>query len=61
MALFKYFKVDEHVKEDNSDVVLPRSSRSLAETIPSSRIDTINSTVKPVSHHGQREGNKGHL
>ena len=48
MALFKYFKVDEHVKEDNSDVVLPSSSGSLAKTIPSSRIDAVNSTVKPV-------------
>ena len=48
MALFKYFKVDKRVKEDNSDVVLPSSSGSLAETIPSSRIDTVNSTVKPV-------------
>ena len=48
MALFKYFKVDERVIEDNSDVVLPSSSESLAKTIPSSRIDAINSTVKPV-------------
>ena len=47
-ALFKYFKVDECVKEDNSDVVLPSSSGSLAKTIPSSQIDTVNSTVKPV-------------
>ena len=62
MALFKYFKVDERVKEDNSDVVLPSSSGSLAETIPSSRTDAVNSSqASGGSHHGQREGNKGHL
>ena len=37
MALFKYFKVDKRVKEDNSDVVLSSSSESLAKTIPSSQ------------------------
>ena len=52
MALFKYFKVDKRVKEDNSlgnsDVVLPSSSGSLTQTIPASRIDAINDDVKPV-------------
>ena len=52
MALFKYFKVDKRVKEDNSlgnsDAVLPSSSGSLTQTIPSSRIDAINDDVKPV-------------
>ena len=39
IALSKYFKVDKHVKEDNSlgnsDVVLPSSSGSLTQTLPS--------------------------
>ena len=52
MALFKYFKVDKHVKEDNSlgnsEAVLPSSSGSSTQTIPASRIDTINDGVKPV-------------
>ena len=52
MALFKYFKVDKRVKEDNSlgnsDAVLPSSSGSLTQTIPASRIDAINDDVKPV-------------
>ena len=53
MALFKYFKVDKRVKEDNSlgnsDAVLPSSSGSLTQTIPASRIDAINDdVVKPV-------------
>ena len=37
MTLFKYFKVDKRVKEDNSlgnsDAVLPSSSGSLTQTI----------------------------
>ena len=52
MALFKYFKVDIRVKEDNSlgnsDAALPSSSGSLTQTIPVSRIDAINYDVKPV-------------
>ena len=52
MALFKYFKFDKHVKEDNSlgnsDAVLPSSSRSLIQTIPSSRVDAINDDIKLV-------------
>ena len=50
--LFKYFKVDKLVKQDislgNSDAVLPSSSRSLTQTILSSRIDAINDDIKPV-------------
>ena len=52
MALFKYFKVDKRVKEDNSlgnsDAVLPSSSGSFTQTIPASRINAINDDVKPV-------------
>ena len=62
MALFKYFKVDKRVKEDNSlgnsDAVLPSSSGSLTQTIPASRTDAINDDVKPVpgrNHYGQRD------
>ena len=46
MALFKYFKVDKCVKEDN--VVLLNPSGPLARTIPPSRIDAINDDIKPV-------------
>ena len=42
---------------NNSDAVLPNSSRSLAQTILSSRIDAVNDDVKPVvetiMHRGQ--------
>jgi len=46
MALFKYFKVDKCVKEDNA--VLPNPSGPLARTIPPSQIDAINDDIKPV-------------
>ena len=52
MVLFKYFKVDQHVKKDNSlgnsDAVLPCSSWFLTQTIPSSQIDAINGDIKSV-------------
>ena len=52
MALFKYFKVDKRVKEDNSlgnsDAIFPSSSGSLTQTILASRIDAINDDVKPA-------------
>ena len=52
MALFKYFKVDKCVKEDNSisnsNAVLPSSSGSLTQAMLFSRIDAINDNIKAV-------------
>ena len=53
MALFMYFKVDKHMKEDNnlgdSNAVLPSSSGSLTQAMPSSWIDAINDIIKPMA------------
>ena len=61
MALFKYFKVDKCMKEDNSlsnsNTVLPSSSVSLTQAMPSSQFDAINDDIKPVVEtiNGQRD------
>ena len=53
MTLFKYFKVDKCMKEDNSlsnsNAVLPSSRRSLTQAMLSTRTDVIDDNIKPVA------------
>ena len=60
MALFMYFKVDKHMKEDkslgNSNALLPSSSGSLTQAMPPSRIKAINNIIKPMVESNMDKG-----
>ena len=70
VVLFKYYKVDIHVKEDNSlgnsEAVLPiaSSSGSLTQKILSSQTDVIKDDINKASgrnHYGQWDIDTRHV